>query len=60
MYSTLCELADENGFPSAAGTKQSYAGRPDSKEDFWREMEHSDDPFETMCFFISKGYLDNI
>ena len=30
------------------------------KEEFWREMDHSDDPFETICFFISKGYLDNV
>ncbi|KAL7480003.1 hypothetical protein ACHAW6_005715 [Cyclotella cf. meneghiniana] len=60
MYSTLCELAEDSGFPSAAGTKHNIAGILDSKEDFWREMEHSDDPFETMCFFISKGYLDNI
>jgi hypothetical protein len=29
------------------------------KEEFWREMEHSEDPFETICFFISKGYLEN-
>lgn len=30
------------------------------KEEFWREMENSEDPFETICFFISKGYLDNV
>jgi hypothetical protein len=30
------------------------------KEDFWREMERSEDPFETVCFYISKGYLGNV
>ncbi|KAL7519152.1 hypothetical protein ACHAWX_003945 [Stephanocyclus meneghinianus] len=44
MYSTLCELAEDSLFHSAGGTKHNTAGRPDSKEDFWREMEHSDDP----------------
>jgi hypothetical protein len=28
------------------------------KLESWREMEHADDPFETMCFYISKGYLE--
>ena len=63
MYSNLCQL-EEDG----AGTRQSNAvGRGEeferlemTKEDFWREMEHSDDPFETICFYISKGYLENI
>jgi len=29
-------------------------------EDFYREMEQSDDHFETICFCISKGYLRSL
>ena len=53
MYSNLVQL-EEEGKPSV-----DEVGKMDTmKEDFWREMEHADDPFETMCFYISKGYLD--
>jgi hypothetical protein len=27
------------------------------REDFWREMEQSDDNFETISWFLSKGFL---
>jgi len=56
MYSKLQQLEEDGGM---AG--QTAAAVNDMmKEDFWREMEHSDDPFETICFYISKGYLENI
>jgi hypothetical protein len=29
-------------------------------EDFYREMEQSEDHFETICFCISKGYLGGL
>eukprot|EP00571_Detonula_confervacea_P014445 CAMPEP_0172306174 /NCGR_PEP_ID=MMETSP1058-20130122/7296_1 /TAXON_ID=83371 /ORGANISM="Detonula confervacea, Strain CCMP 353" /LENGTH=1547 /DNA_ID=CAMNT_0013017977 /DNA_START=1 /DNA_END=4644 /DNA_ORIENTATION=- len=62
MYSNLCQL-EEDG-PTGQSTtvdRGDELGRLDiTKEDFWREMEHSDDPFETICFYISKGYLENI
>jgi hypothetical protein len=57
MYSNLCELADDTH--SAMGRDQNL-GEPGSKEEFWRELEHSDDPFETMCFFIAKGHIEDI
>ena len=53
MYSNLVQLEEEGK------TSVDEVGKMDTmKEDFWREMEHADDPFETMCFYISKGYLD--
>jgi hypothetical protein len=50
MYSTLMEFAD---------TKPQVTSN-DLKEAFWREMEHSDDPFQTVCFFLSRGHLEDI
>lgn len=59
MYSKLCELADDSGAISAAAKQQNAGG--DSKESFWREMEHSDgDPFETICYFLSRGHLEDL
>ena len=58
MYSNLCELADDNDVFSTADKPQNTTR--DSNEEFWREMEHSDDPFETVCHFLSRGYLDDI
>lgn len=57
MYSMLCETTDGSGDFSAA--KSLNAGG-DSKEDFWREMEGCDDPFETICHFLSRGYIDGV
>ena len=57
MYSDLCEVADTSITSADAGN---IFGRNDSREEFWREMEHSDDPFETLCFYISKGYLEGV
>ena len=62
MYSNLCRL-EEDGISeqsAAAGGGEQFERLEMMKEDFWREMEHSDDPFETICFYISKGYLENI
>lgn len=62
MYSTLCQL-EEDGVTgqSTPAERGEELGRLEMmKEDFWREMEHSDDPFETICFYMSKGYLENI
>ena len=59
MYSNLCEqLTSDNGSFSVE-TKQ-QPRNTDSKEAFWREMENSDDPFETICYFLSRGYLEDI
>jgi hypothetical protein len=44
----------ENVFHSSYGTfrtKQQVTSN-DSRESFWREMEHSDYPFQTVCFFF--------
>jgi len=30
------------------------------REDFWREMEQTDDNFETISWFLSKGFLVNL
>ena len=58
MYADLCLLEEEG---ATGRTRDEELGRSDArKEDFWREMEHSDDPFETICFYISKGYLDEM
>jgi len=61
MYSNLCQLEEEEGISSAQYSTTANSGVEMMREDFWREMEqHSDDPFETICFYISKGYLENI
>jgi len=64
MYSSLCQLEEDShtisGQSTQAGRAAEFERIEATKEDFWREMEHSDDPFETICFYISKGYLENI
>lgn len=61
MYSKLCELEEQGGGgQSIAGRGEDTRSLEVMTEDFWREMEHSVDPFETICFYISKGYLENI
>ena len=55
MYANLCQLEEEG-----KSTTTNFDNNDALKEDFWREMEHSDDPFETICFYMSKGYLENI
>ena len=57
MYSNLCELSDDNG---AFTTATDVNSANNSKEAFWREMEHSEDPLETVCYFLSRGHLDKI
>ncbi|KAL9180902.1 hypothetical protein ACHAXT_009707 [Thalassiosira profunda] len=63
MYSKLCRREEEEGgppsapFPARGGDDASRSEA--RKEDFWREMERSDDPFETICFYMSKGYLED-
>lgn len=61
MYATLCRL-EEEGTTWKAGVDSAFGHREQEimREDFWREMENSENPFETICFFISKGYLDSI
>ena len=63
MYARLCRREGaEGGPPSApfAARGGDDASRSEArKEDFWREMERSDDPFETICFYLSKGYLED-
>jgi hypothetical protein len=61
MYAKLCRL-EEEGTTWKAGVDGGFGRREQEimREDFWREMENSENPFETICFFISKGYLDNI
>jgi len=58
MYSTLQDMAEGKQNQSLAADTGGF-GRQGSEE-FWREMENSYDPFETICFYISKGYLENI
>jgi len=58
MYSNLCQLEEEGSNGQSRGIELESIDA--MKEDFWREMERSDDPFETICFYISKGYLENI
>ena len=58
MYTNLSELDDETEAQSVV--KRTHHGSNDAKETFWRELEKSDDPFQTMCFFLSTGYLDDI
>ncbi|KAL7550009.1 hypothetical protein ACHAWF_014291 [Thalassiosira exigua] len=66
MYSKLCGLKEEeeemSGKPPAGGGEEGFSGQISGPmtEDFWRDMENSDDPFETICFYISKGYLESI
>jgi len=55
IYSRLLGLSEG---PQQA-QRDSVERQEMKKEEFWREMEHSEDPFETICFFISKGYLEN-
>ena len=56
IYSRLLSLSEG---PQPAHVMDSVERQEMKKEEFWREMEHSEDPFETICFFISKGYLEN-
>ena len=56
IYSRLLSLSEGSQQPQLDSVEQQEM----KKEEFWREMEHSEDPFETICFFISKGYLDNV
>jgi hypothetical protein len=56
IYSRLLSLSEG---PQAHNVIDSVERQEMKKEEFWREMEHSEDPFETICFFISKGYLEN-
>ncbi len=58
MYANLCRIEEEE---VVTGTEvvDGGSGQEMMREDFWREMENSD-PFESACFFIAKGYLDNI
>lgn len=55
MYANLLQLEEEGKFPSPPTSLTET-----QKEGFWREIELSDDPFETIAFYISKGYLSNI
>lgn len=59
MYSNLCEQHTSDSGSFSAETKP-QPRNTDSKEAFWREMENSDDPFETICYFLSRGYLEDI
>lgn len=60
MYSNLCHLEEEVATATAMGQQSDpLVDGEIMKEDFWREMEHSDDPFVTICYYISKGYLEH-
>lgn len=59
MYSNLCEQLSSDNMALSEITKPQQSST-DSKEAFWREMEHSDDPFETICYFLSRGHLEDI
>lgn len=62
MYATLCQLDEENaarqfttaGGPGALGMDEA------TKEHFWREMEHCDDPFDVISRYMAKGYLETV
>ena len=56
VYSRLLSFSDG----SQAQMIESDDLQETKKEEFWRELEQSEDPFETICFFISKGYLENV
>ena len=57
MYYYLLQLEEEK----KAGLSNEKKVTDAMKEDFWRELEQSDsDPFDTIGFYIAKGYLDNI
>jgi hypothetical protein len=61
MYADLCRLEEDS--ITGKGVIDGGSGMREQemmREDFWREMENSEDPFQTICFFISKGYLANI
>ena len=58
MYSNLRELTDGKTDQTLASEGSGFGKQ--GSEEFWREMEQSDDPFDTICFYISKGHLENI
>ena len=61
MYLNFCQL-EEDGMreqSTSANQSEEFDRQDMMKENFWREMEISGDPFETICFYISKGYLEN-
>lgn len=61
MYANLCRLEEKEVNTGNEGVDRGFGGEHEiMREDFWREMENSENPFETICFFISKGYLKNI
>ena len=62
MYANLCRMEEEvmTGKEVVDGAGFGHSEQEMMREDFWREMENSENPFETICFFISKGYLENI
>ena len=59
MYSSLCELTEDDTGNSHVIEGEEF-GRQVAKEEFWRNMEQSDDPFETICLYISRGTLEDI
>ena len=59
MYSNLRRL-EEEGMGLQSNANEDFARLDMMKEDFWRDMEHSDDPFDTVCHFMSKGYTGNL
>lgn len=57
MYYNLLQLEEEK----KAGLSNEKKVTDAMKEDFWRDLEQSDsDPFDTIGFYIAKGYLDHI
>ncbi len=63
MYAKLCRMEEEEEEEVLMTGKEVIDGgsrQEMMREDFWRELENSENPFETVCFFIAKGYLDNI
>jgi len=57
MYYNLLQL--EEG--KKAGLSNEKKITDAMKENFWRDLEQSDsDPFDTIGFYIAKGYLDHI
>lgn len=60
MYSNLCQLEEEGMTKSTIASRSEEVERLEmTRESFWREMENASNPVETICFYISKGYLEN-
>lgn len=59
INSYLCRLEEEQRAEHSLSSNRDGEFKVSDvmREDFWREMEQSDDNFETISWFLSKGFL---